>query len=60
MGDYIVVSDLHLGENMHEATLQQEFREDMPALEALSRIQLSNHRAYISHRRNTLRRLLDT
>ena len=65
-------------------TLQQEFREDMPALtvsqarmllesvlpkqifdagaalEALSKIQLSNHRAYLSHRRNTLRRLLDT
>jgi len=65
-------------------TLQQEFREDMPALtvpqarmllesvlpkqvfdagaalEALSKIQLSNHRAYLSHRRNTLQRLLDT
>ncbi len=65
-------------------TLQQEFREDMPALtvpqarmllesvlpkqvfdadaalKALSKIQLSNHRAYLSHRRNTLKRLLDT
>jgi SRSO17 transposase len=65
-------------------TLQQEFREDMPALtvpqarmllesvlpkpvfdadaalEALSKIQLSNHRAYLSHRRNTLRKLFDT
>jgi SRSO17 transposase len=65
-------------------TLQQEFREDMPALtvpqarmllesvlpkpvfdagaalEALSKIQLSNHRAYLSHRRHTLQRLLDT
>lgn len=65
-------------------TLQQEFREDMPALtvpqarmllesvlpkpvfdahaalETLSKIQLSNHRAYLSHRRKTLQRLLDT
>jgi len=65
-------------------TLQQEFREDMPALtvpqarmllesvlpkqvfdadaalEALSKIQLSNHRAYLSHRRKTLQKLLDT
>ena len=65
-------------------TLQQEFREDMPALtvpqarmllesvlprpvfdahaalETLSKIQLSNHRAYLSHRRKTLQKLLDT
>jgi len=65
-------------------TLQQEFREDMPALtvpqarmllesvlpkqvfdadaalEVLSKIQLSNHRAYLSHRRKTLQRLSHT
>lgn len=65
-------------------TLQQEFREDMPALtvpqarmllesvlpkqvfdadaalEVLSKIQLSNYRAYLSHRRKTLQKLLDT
>lgn len=65
-------------------TLQQEFREDMPALtipqvrtllkavlpkpvfdaeaalEVLSRIQICNYQAYLSHRRDTLRRLKDT
>lgn len=43
-----------------ESVLPKQVFDADAALEALSKIQLSNHRAYLSHRRNTLRKLLDT
>ena len=43
-----------------ESVLPKQVFDADAALKALSKIQLSNHRAYLSHRRKTLQRLLDT